>query len=874
MTVQRVATYRVQFRNGMTLDAAADVVPYLKRLGISHLYASPIFTATSGSTHGYDITDYDEIEPAIGGRRGLERLVEALRRHRMGLLLDIVPNHMAASLENRWWHDVVEHGSQSRFARHFDIDWSRKLTLPILGRDYEEALRAGELTLARDPVTGGLALSYFDQAFPLKPASYASIAARLSGDQAAQVAELARRRSAGTDAAGATSEARVEKEDLTPVLAGLSQDKAFVDDLVRRQPWRLTFWQEARRDLSYRRFFEVTGLVGVRVEDRVVFDDVHRLVLSLVRDGLVDGLRVDHVDGLAAPTAYLKRLRAEVGPDTWLLVEKILGQGERLPDEWRRIGVGTTGYEFIPALASLMVTPAGEASLRAVHHGFTGFRGDEEELRTAKRLILRRNFEGEFGALAREAADLAGQQADGPRPDAIDRALTELILAFPVYRTYVEAEGPTVVDHAMLAGAASRAAAAGADRLALQFLLDLILSGKAADAEPVHAFTTRFQQLTGPVMAKAVEDTFFYRANALIALNEVGATPVAPTLGVAEFHRFMADRAGERDNLLATSTHDTKRGEDARARLFAIAADPQRWIDAVERWAALNAPLRPAGEAHDPQAEWLFYQALAGVWPVEEQPDETGLADLRDRIQDFARKALREAKLRTDWLAVDEEYERSVLDFVAGALDPRNRAFLDDFARSIEPLIEAGIVNSLAQTLAKLTGPGIPDIYQGSEHADFSLVDPDNRREVPFADHARGLEGAPAALDADASLSFGRLKQNLTAQVLAFRAEHAGLFAAGTYVPLKVRGAGNDGIVAYLREYGDHAVLVVLRRAVSPSVAAGDLSACEIALPARFEFAEFHDVLSDRRFRCGTSVPLSLLLDRLPVALCSAMIVD
>jgi len=861
-----VATYRVQFRDGMTFDKAAEIVPYLKRLGISHLYASPIFTAVSGSTHGYDVTDHNEIDPAIGGETGFERLHQALRHAGMGLILDIVPNHMAASLENRWWRSVVEHGRRSPFAKHFDIDWSERLTLPILGKDFGDVLSAGELALRADMANGCLALAYFDDLIPLEPRTYGMVAGRIGGDVADTLTVIAA--SARADDENWRNPLR-ELFDcdrgLSESLEELSADIEFIAQLHEAQPWRLSFWKDARRHLSYRRFFEVTGLAGVRVEDDAVFDDVHRLTLDLVRSGKVDGLRIDHVDGLAFPGAYLNRLRAEVGPDVPIVVEKILGEGERLPAEWPVDG--TTGYEFISALADLLVDSDGAEEMEREYRRFTRHEAEvAEDLREAKLLILRRNFEGELATLTKLAVEIARAREQAKEPSAIEEALIEIIVAFPVYRIYGETGRLNDADSAMLSSVAEAAAAGEqADASAIDLVTGL-LSGTAG-SDKARRFRTKFQQLTGPVMAKAVEDTLFYRRNALIALNEVGGHPGKAVGSVERFHAAMVEDARRPPGLLTTATHDTKRGEDARARLHALAERPEVWGEAVKRWANMNAEYRhkvdgelvPAGAV-----EWLLYQALAGVWPADlDTRDKEALESLASRFLPYVEKALREAKQRTDWLDIDNEYEAAVKGYAHRLFDHANTVFLDDFAKTLQPFIHAGRINSLSQTFAKLTAPGIPDLYQGAEGWDFSLVDPDNRRPVGY----RSLTGA-IARDRPPVTDDG-FKQWMIARCLAVRSEMPELFATGDHVPLEVSGSHAESVVAYLREAGGKTALCVLQRLPLGAPARND-GDTRIHLPERYSGKAFRNVLTEENFTGVTSVATPEILRGLPVALATA----
>lgn len=809
----------MQFRNGMTFDRAAGLVPYLKRLGISHLYASPIFTATSGSTHGYDITDANEIDPSIGGREGFDRMVKALDTAGLGLILDIVPNHMAASLENSWWRDVVENGEKSHYARHFDIDWSRKLTLPFLGDTFEKALEAGEISVKFDPSTGMPALAYYETFYPLNPASY-------DGRE-------------------------TEMLQLT--------DKGEIARLHDVQSYRLMSWRDAPRELSYRRFFEITGLAGVRVEDPAVFHDTHRLILDLVRSGVVDGLRVDHIDGLADPKAYLERLRQEAGADCYIIVEKILGEGEHIPSDWPISG--TTGYEFIAALSDALVDADKLGDLRTGYEKVTKTPADmDAELRAAKLLMADNNFAGEVANLLRLALRI--QQAENLRPalseGSLKSALRELLVVFPVYRTYGTMEGMPQKDRQMLgkvlAKLRSSRHAPQEDALAL---LENILLGRVSQqtAGLSGEFRIRFQQLTGPLMAKSVEDTLFFRHHVLLALNEVGAEPLPRAFALEQFHKEMRTRLERQpDALSGTSTHDTKRGEDARARLYAITEAPELWADGVDRWRRTNSQAVRAlhdGEAPEPAVEWMLYQALAGAWPNDlHTEDVAGLKALETRFLGYVQKALREAKLRTNWSDVNETYEKAVLDYASSLLSAGNQHFLMDFTDTLRAFIRAGLVNGITQTIIKLTAPGVPDIYQGSEGLDLSLVDPDNRREPDFDMLQQRLtEKRKHACAAEEDWQSGWLKQHVIATLLRVRQEAPTLFRRGKYLPLRASGKHGDNVIAFARADMDDTFIVIAPRLVLSALHAGlapfkseRCAETEITLPERLGHRRYRDV--------------------------------
>ncbi|WP_339025833.1 malto-oligosyltrehalose synthase [Leclercia pneumoniae] len=816
-----VSTWRIQFRNGMTFDRAVSLVPYLQQLGISHLYASPIFTAASGSTHGYDVTDVNEIDPAIGGRAGFERLVSALKEAGIGLILDIVPNHMSTSLENPWWRDVIEYGEQSRYAHHFDIDWSRRLTLPFLGDDFDKVVAQGDITIQRDPHTGRPALAYFENFYPLTPASWAG-----------------------------------REEEVLSLT-----DPEAITRLHEQQPWRLSSWRDAASDLSWRRFFEITGLVGVRVEDPAVFDDCHALILALVRSGAVDGLRVDHVDGLADPKGYLERLRQEAGAECYITVEKILGKGEHLPADWPISG--TTGYEFIASLAEVLVDDEKMDTLRQAWDEVVGKTSDPHaELRAARRLMVDRNFAGEFVTLLGLANVIARDEPLQPDEETLRHALRELLLAFPVYRTYGTEAGLPPADLRLLQQVIAQV---DADAQALD-LLTRIMTGAVVNQAQANSFRTRFQQLTGPLMAKSVEDTLFFRQNMGLALNEVGAEPVPRGFSLTRFHQEMATRQERQpDALSGTSTHDTKRGEDARARLYTLTEAPTQWAEGVARWRQMNQThVRFLNDGTAPKAAdtWMLYQALAGVWPPALRPDDhDGLKALETRFLEFVEKALREAKLRTDWVDSNEAYETVVLEYARHLLSAENQTFVTDFCDSLQPFIRAGLVNSLSQTLIKLTAPGVPDIYQGSEALNFSLVDPDNRREPDYPRLAQQLRDADRnVFNQEASWRSGQVNQFVTATLLRLRQDKPALFRRGDYVALITHGEQAEKAIAFARTDGNDAVIVVAPRLVFAAASytgAALWPETSVALPEPLAGRRYRDLFTEEVFALNDTLELA-----------------
>lgn len=827
------ATYRLQFREGMDFARAKALAPYLARLGISHLYMSPILRAVPGSSHGYDGAGYDEIEPLLGGEDGFRAMAENYQREGIRLIADFVPNHMGASPFNPWWCDVLEWGSSSPRAGFFDIDWSApKLLIPALGEPYGRALEKGQFGLDFDAQSGGLNFSTSGMKLPLSPPTYANVLS-LAGEP---FEDLTNRFAITTPETAPELKSELAVRALEPgqadvlseTLRTMTADHEAMHVLHEAQNWRLAYWRAARETLTYRRFFEVADLVGVRMEQPSAFEETHRLMLDLARDGAIDGLRLDHVDGLANPLGYFRKLREAIGEDRKfiLLVEKILEDLETLRPDWPV--QGTTGYEFIRTLSSLMTDPRGQAPLTDAYRAFTGMSTDYPVLlASAKRGIFIRNLAGELDVLSGLAHGLAQDDLatrDYGR-DTLRRAIIELGVALPVYRTYVDVDGPRAEDEALIARteAAAKATREIEDDGTIDFIARiwrLDLADPAARAEAL-TFVTRFQQTTGPLMAKAVEDTLFYRYNRLIALCEVGGTPEEFGSPVQHFHEEMATRASHQPfGLLTTSTHDTKRGEDARARLYVLSERAGAFADDVTRWSKMNAHLlvktQDDKHARAPSAndEWMFYQALVGAFPLDlDVNDNEGLSTLAIRMAGFMRKAVREAKAHTSWTDPDPAYEEAVDLFVRGALNPAQSIdFLANFKKAQSGLEVAGALNSLSQTLVKLTAPGVPDLYQGAELWDLSLVDPDNRRAVDF-DARRQLLDADTARDVNhvvADWRSGAIKLSIIEKALRLRKEHPALFTNGDYTPLAVQGPQANQAVAFLRGHESHAAIVIV----------------------------------------------------------------
>lgn len=767
----RVAsTYRLQFHRGFKLRDALEIVPYLAELGVSHIYASPLLAARCGSLHGYDLCDPTRINPEIGSEEDLAGLAAALRERGMGLVLDIVPNHMSASEENPWWWDVLKLGQASRFASYFDIDWEAleprwrgKVILPILGDELESVLSRGELRIESGP--RGFVMRYFEHRLPLSAESIKALGPRPES-----------------------------------ALLELNASPESVGYFLGRQHYRLVFWRLGNQALNYRRFFNISELAAVRVEVPQVFADTHSRVLQWYRAGLVEGLRIDHPDGLYDPEQYLKELRKNAA-EAWLVIEKILAEQEALPAHWPI--QGTSGYDFLNRLAGLFIQPKSERTLTQFYAEFTHERRDFADVaHDKKRLALHDLFGAEIGRLLCLLDGLLTDQglARVFSKAQAKEALIELAASFTVYRTYVRAEAgpPGRTDLHYLDEAAARAQQNRPELSALvDFLRDVLSLKKQGRGSS--EFVMRFQQLTGPVMAKGVEDTAFYCFNRFVALNEVGGNPGVFGITAGAFHDTCRTALRKWPfSMLATSTHDTKRSEDVRARLALLSEMPESWISAVRRWSGLLEKYRPNG-LPDRNAEYLLYQTLVGAWPL---PPERAWA--------YMQKAAREAKEHTSWSEPDSAYEGALEDFLRRALE--DREFTTDLEQFVTPLIEPGQVNSLAQTLLKLTAPGVPDIYQGTELWDLSLVDPDNRRPVNFA-LRRGLLNVLKGLTAEGVWERrveGLPKLWLVWRTLSFRSQRRELFGqAGAYDPLYAEGERADNVVAFMR--GGDAVIVVPR---------------------------------------------------------------
>ena len=876
-----LATYRVQMHAGFGFDAAAAIAEYLSDLGVTHLYASPYLQAGKGSTHGYDVLDHSKPNAELGGPEAHARLCDALGKAGLGQILDIVPNHMSiASRENKWWWDVLENGQSSRYAGYFDVDWrpiEAKLRdtvlMPILGDHYGREVEAGHVQMRRD--AGTFTFAYFDHVMPVAPRSLNDLlneaAWQVNSDLLAFIADSFGNLpiSTSTDIESVSRRHR-DKEVLRSALARLCSEKpeiasaidavisdlngspTKIDALLERQNYRLAFWKTAVQELDYRRFFDINTLISLRMEDERVFEDSHRLILKWVREGVLDGLRVDHPDGLRDPAEYCRRLH-KAAPNGWIVVEKILEPGEALPDDWPI--AGTTGYDFLNRLGGLFVDPAGEGPMTDFYAAFTGEPVDYIAMvRDKKHYVLKELFGSDVNRLVTLLTEVCEHQKryrDYTRRE-LTTMIREVIACFPVYRTYVRAEqgqvGELDVRYINEAIEAAKANRPEIDPELLDFLRDLLILRLTGDVES--QLVMRFQQNTGPVMAKGLEDTVFYNFNRLVALNEVGGDPGRFGILPAKFHGdCLETRRLWATSMTTTTTHDTKRSEDVRARISLLSEIPEEWGRAVERWSEHNRRHK-TDDLPDRNAEYLLYQILVGAWPIDV-----------DRATAYMLKATREAKAKTSWTNPNEPYEEALKKFVAGLM--ADKGFVADLEGFVEPLIEPGRVNSLSQALIKFTAPGVPDIYQGNELWDMSLVDPDNRRPVDYDLRRKllaDLAKSPSPEDILRRTDEGLPKLWVTRQAMHFRRRRPELFGPeGDYRPIEATGAKADHIVAFVRGRGCVAVAPRL-----PIGLGGDWGDTAIELPDGMWTGE----LTGEQVR-GGRVRVGDLLARFPVALFS-----
>jgi (1->4)-alpha-D-glucan 1-alpha-D-glucosylmutase len=880
------ATYRVQLNTGFTFKDLTAIVPYLAALGISHVYCSPYFRARAGSVHGYDVVDHNSFNPEIGSREDFEEFVAELRAHGMGHILDIVPNHVGVmGSDNAWWMDVLENGQASMYADYFDIDWNPanteladKVLVPVLADPYGVVLERGELKLRFERELGSFAIHYHEHRLPIDPRTYPRILdAALAIERNAELERLRRLFGALPDRRGPTPDHALErnrdkeahKRALAALAAGDTAVSAALDravaslggdpadpasfdplhELLESQAFRLAYWRVAADDINYRRFFDVNDLAALRVENEAVFEATHRLVLELIGSGALDGLRIDHADGLYDPHGYFRRLSARIaqataaagaGRSVYLVAEKITASFERLPADWPLHG--ETGYHFANVVNRLLVDTGSKSRMTRIYRAFIGEpRQWPDTAYECQHRVLRKSLASELNTAANLLARIA--RDDRRTRDFtlynLWRALAEVIACFPVYRTYVT-DSASVTDRRYIdwAIAAARRRGSAPEQPVLDFvrgalLLELPFSSESA-RQRMRRFAMKFQQITAPTTAKGIEDTALYRFNRLVSLNEVGGEPELYGSSIRAFHTDAQYRARHWPHeMLATSTHDTKRSEDVRARISVLSEIPGVWRQAVHRWSRMNRTRRrEAGgrPAPSPDDEYLLYQTLVGTWPLGE-PDQAGLDAYRERIEAYMLKAAREAKARTSWAAADPQYEEALIQFVRAALELREgNLFLADFRAFNRRIVPFGLLNALSQTLLKLTAPGVPDIYQGNETWQFSLVDPDNRRAVEYDPRGRMLQALAGATPDEslartlaADIADPRCKLFLHVRALQLRRRDPELFERGEYLPLKVTGRRAPHVCAFARRLENRVAVVVAPRLYLKLMGAGKL---------------------------------------------------
>jgi (1->4)-alpha-D-glucan 1-alpha-D-glucosylmutase len=906
------ATLRLQFHKGFTLEQAVPLVPYFASLGISHIYASPLLAARAGSMHGYDVVDPTRVNPELGGEPALRRLVRTLREHNMGLILDIVSNHMAVGgNDNPWWLDLLEWGRLSPYGEFFDIQWHSpdplmegQLLLPFLGSDYGVALQEGTLKLQFNAQTGSFYVEHYDHHFPICPSDYGEILKHQ--ETLKSLADRFNTLSYQTDAHSLAMPLKEELRELAndpQTLEAIQSNLEHFDStteagfqalhqLLERQSYRLASWRTAADDINWRRFFDINELGGLRVERPAVFEATHGKIFQLIAEGLVDGLRIDHIDGLADPRGYCRKLRRRVdllapGRHLPIYVEKILGAGETPRRDWTVDG--TTGYEFMNQLSLLQHDPDGEYVLGDLWQRRTERPAAFiEEAQLARQQILN-------GSLASDCESVAQALLQVARDDlmtrdltlgAIRRVLQALIVHFPVYRTYISAMGRSAQDEVFFQQAmdGARPTLSEADWPVLDCVAGW-LGGTPWRRKPrgrsrkilKHA-CVRFQQLTSPAAAKAVEDTALYRSAVLLSRNDVGYNTEQFSTPVSDFHAVNLQRLNDfPDNLLATATHDHKRGEDTRARLAVLSERSHWYAEQIELWRALARPVRVDEQMPSSGDELILYQALLGSWPLQlRDDDQAGFADYAKRIWQWQQKALREAKLQSSWSAPNEAYENAAQAFTEKLLTGEEGELLRAaLSKTVNSIAAAGALNGLAQTLLRMTVPGVPDLYQGNEFWDFSLVDPDNRRPVDYAAREHALEAPLPPVELLANWRDGRIKQALIAQVLNLRIEHAELFRRGDYQPLEVLGSQAHNVLAFAREHeGIQAIVIVpircatlLENGAVPQVDALRWGDTRVVLPFTASEANLKGLFSSSAVTKNRELNISDALGDVPVNL-------
>ncbi|NJO40080.1 MAG: malto-oligosyltrehalose synthase [Cyanobacteria bacterium CRU_2_1] len=928
-----LATYRFQFHGGFDFQSAKAIVPYLAELGISDLYASPVFAARNGSTHGYDVVNPRTINPELGGQDAFEELIEELKKHNLGWLQDIVPNHMAFDSQNEVLVDVLENGADSQYCDFFDIDWSHpyngirgKVLAPFLGKFYGDCLESGELQLRYEQ--RGISINYYGLSFPLRIESYSHILmhdlARLREKMGRNhpdfvkllgVLYMLRYIPSGAEGRERYDQISFIKRMLWELWNDSSDVKQFIeeniqvfngevgkpesfnslDTLLSEQFFRLSYWKVGNEELNYRRFFTVNDLISLRVEDQKVFDITHSFILQLVQAGKFTGLRVDHIDGLYDPAEYLNRIR-EHTPEVYLVVEKILETHEELPLNWPI--QGTTGYDFMSKVNCLFCNQSTETDFDTLYQQFIGKSVNLENLIDEnKRLIIGKHLAGDIDNLAHllKAISDRHRYASDFTMYGLKRALVEILALFPVYRTYIGRDGVRKADQECMTWVIHRAKESIPNFVNELYFIEKFLrldfdDNLSYDDEQLWMhFLMRLQQYTGPLMAKGVEDTVFYVYNRLVSLNEVGSYAGQFGISIEEFHSFNQARSAQWPHAMsATATHDTKRGEDVRARLNALSEIPQEWQTYLNQWHEINEPMKEIvnGVAIPSRNdEYFFYQTLLGAFPF----DEADYPAFVERVKNYLIKAIREAKVHSGWIRPNAEYEDGFMKFVDRVLkDSPKNPFLEAFRPFQRKLQHYGICNSLSQTLLKITSPGVPDFYQGTELWDLSLVDPDNRRPVNFETRLEVLKEIKTKTKSRSKsknnvLSYihdllktpedARVKLFLIYRALQARQTYAELFQRGGYEKLTVLGSLKTHVVAFARDLGDMRAIVVVPRLLTSLVKEGDYPFGEQVwhetriLQPPGSSTVWHDVITGQAIEAEDTLWLKEILNHFPVAL-------
>ena len=883
-----ISTYRVQLSPAFTLEDLGKIIDYLEQLQINAVYAAPFFQAKEGSMHGYDVANPFIINKAIGDLEGFRKLGQRLKEKRMGWLQDIVPNHMANHPANPWLYSVLELGPDSPYYRHFDINWESKewpgqVMVPVLGAPEQEVIAQQEIKLKFS--SKGFSLAYYENEFPVGASSYAFILS-LNKDNFGiwkeNFASMGHAEDQWERHKGAFIEAIEEDtslaSELNTLVESINSDKHLMQQLLERQHYRLVYWKESEKKINFRRFFTINDLICLRMEDEKVFEDYHTFIFKICKEGLFSGLRIDHIDGLFDPVGYLEKLREKVGEKIYLIIEKILESDEKLPQDWPI--QGTSGYEFLAVVNNLFTASQNKESFKEQYQKLHPHHGYEDLVYEKKSFFLHKRMGGELQNLWNLIEDL-GLWQDVDSVEEGKQALSSFLAAFPIYRIYARSFPLTDWEESIIEKAFEGAVLRAPELEGkLAYLKDLFLGKTAADTDKALYFLQRCQQFTGPLAAKGVEDTLFYNYNLLISHNEVGDSPDVFGLTSEEFHRLMEERLSSFPNALsATATHDTKRGEDARMRINVLSEIPEEWFRKVEEWRQINQSVRNSQQVPDPNEEYFIYQMLIGAMAFEGENEEESL----QRTLDYLQKVLREAKIHTNWSDPDEAYEQEVAGFVTNIL--QHQAFRQSIDPFKDKMAHYGAFYSLGQTLIKITAPGIPDIYQGTELWELSYVDPDNRRPVDYGIRKKYLEEMQAFPDKpdqealemmQSHYADGKIKMYTLFRALKERKLNPDLFEQGEYIPINVSGADGNSLIAYARRHQDQWYLVVVPLGITTLALdeqlALDLSAWDQAfldLPGDAPKKWVH-VFTGEEFSSGGTLALAEIFASYPVVLLKA----